>query len=97
MDNSESVSKDKQTLMRENSVLKEKEVNLRIIINKIKEWVDRNMTKTKDNTSANHPKIKEPACRLIYIQREESQARPYPKGNYWPNLSKNYSKGQHKR
>jgi hypothetical protein len=47
MDNSESVSKDKQTLMRENSVLKEKEVNLRIIINKIKEWVDRNMTRTK--------------------------------------------------
>jgi hypothetical protein len=79
MDKSESVSKDKQTLMRGNSVLKEKEVNLRIIINKIKEWVDKNMTKTENNTSANHHKIKEPACRLIYIQREESLSAPLSK------------------
>jgi hypothetical protein len=97
MDKSESVSKDKQTLMRGNSVLKEKEVNLRIIINKIKEWEDKNMTRTENNTSANHHKIKEQAWRLIYIQREDSLMRPYPKENYWPNLSKNYSKGQHKR
>lgn len=81
--------------MRGNSVLKGKEVIL-LLINKIKELVERNMTKT-DSTSANHPKIKEPACKQIYIQKEESLAHPYPKENYWPNLSKSFSKGQHKR